>query len=445
MEIPFGMLVGALVFLVALGAGIPVCWSFLASSLVALALMDSPAGFITATFYGAIDNYIMMAIAFFILAGALMAEAGVADAIIRLAHALVGKIKGGLAAVGVLATLFISSLTGSSVPCIATLIPLLVPRMEKLGYERRYSTAILCSSSFMGYLIPPSIPVLIYCLVARQSVAAVFLATVIPGLLLAASYLLINYFVSSRYMHPTSEVDALPTTLKGSVKKVGIATWLALPALGCPLIILGGIYGGIFTPNEAGAVAVLYTVIIGLFVYREMKLKTMLACTKNAAGTLGMVTLLLGFGMIFARLMVREGIAEVVSESFIGVFGEKYLILLMLNLLLLIMGMFIDGIPILIIVVPLLMPLVEVIDVNLVHLGAIIVVNVGIGVVTPPYAISIFVGSRLSGVPYAQLVKPMMLFLLIGCLPVLFLTTYFPVLSCWLPSLVVGAKIVGPW
>ena len=441
----FGITVGLILFFLGILIGLPLCWVFLGCSAVALILIDSPLKFLAGTAYHAIDSYILMAIAFFIFAGGLMCEAGLADRFVRLAHALVGRLKGGMVDVGIVATLFLSALTGSSVPCIATLIPMLVPRLEKLGYERRYTTAVLCSSSFLGYLIPPSVPVLIYCLVAQQSVAAVFLSTVFPGLLLAGGYMVLNNFICPRYMHPTSEVDALPTTLKGSVKEAGIATWLALPALGCPLIILGGIYGGVFTPNEAGAVAVVYTLIVGLFIYRQLKAKNFWTTTQESIKTLGMITLLLGFGTVFTRLLIREGVAQSLADFMIGVFESKYLVLFMMNILLLIAGMFIDGIPILIIVVPLILPLVTQIDVNLVQLGAIIVVNVGLGVVTPPYAISIFVGSRLSGVPYDQLVRPMMLFLFIVGLPVLFLTTYIPWLSCWLPTLAVGPKIVGPW
>lgn len=441
----FGITVGLILFFVGILIGLPLCWVFLGCSAAALILIDSPLKFLAGTAYHAIDSYILMAIAFFIFAGGLMSEAGLADHFVRLAHALVGRLKGGMVDVGIVATLFLSALTGSSVPCIATLIPMLVPRLEKLGYERRYTTAVLCSSSFLGYLIPPSVPVLIYCLVAQQSVAAVFLSTVFPGLLLAGGYMVLNNFICSRYMHPTSEVDALPTTFKGSVKEAGIATWLALPALGCPLIILGGIYGGVFTPNEAGAVAVVYTLFVGLFVYRQLKAKNFWTTTQDSIKTLGMITLLLGFGTVFTRLLIREGVAQALADFMIGAFESKYLVLFMMNILLLIAGMFIDGIPILIIVVPLILPLVTQIDVNLVQLGAIIVVNVGLGVVTPPYAISIFVGSRLSGVPYDQLVRPMMLFLFIVGLPVLFLTTYIPWLSCWLPTLAVGAKIVGPW
>ena len=440
-----GLALGLAIFFLGILVGLPLCWVFLASSAVALILIDSPLSFMAGTVYHALDSYILMAIAFFIFAGNLMAESGIASRFVRFSYALVGRIKGGMVDVGIVTILFMGALTGSSVPTIAATIPLLVPQLEKYGYEKRYTTAVLCSSSFLGYLIPPSVPVLIYCLVAQQSVAAVFLSTIFPGLLLAGGYMVLNNFMVDKYMHPTKDVPELPTGFKDSMKEVGGATWSALPALGCPLIVLGGIYGGVFTPNEAGAIAVVYTLIVGLFMYRELKAKNLWRTIQTTLVTLGMIALLLGFGTVFTRLLIREGVAQAMADGMIGAFHSKYLVLFMMNALLLIMGMFIDGIPILIIVVPLIMPLVSDIGVNMVQLGAIVVMNVGLGVVTPPYAMSIFVGSKLADVPYAQLVKPMMMFLFIVGLPVLFLTTYIPALSCWLPTLAVGPKIVGPW
>jgi len=435
-----GIFIGLIVFFLGIIIGLPLCWVFLASSITILTLLDSSLSFMAGTYYHALDSYILMAIAFFILAGSLMSSAGLAEKLVLFSHVIVGKIKGGMIAVGIVATLFLSALTGSSVPCISALIPLLVGPLEKYGYERRYTTAVLCSSSFLGYLIPPSVPVLIYCLIAHQSVAAVFLSTVIPGLLLAGGYMILNYFICDRYMHtPKEKIHDL--TKEEKVK----AVWGALPALGCPVIVLVGIYGGICTPNEAGALAVVYTLFIGLWVYRKLDRKNIWLSTHSALISLGMVFVLIAFGTVFARVLTREGVAQLMATSIIGLFKSKILILLMINVLLLILGMFIDGIPILIVVVPLILPLITDINMNLVHLGAIIVVNIGIGVITPPYAISIFVGSRLSGVSYDKLVKPMLLFLFIIALPVLFLTTYIPALSCWLPTLILGSKVVGAW
>ena len=440
-----GIFVGIALFFLGIAIGLPLCWVFVGCSIAALIVIGSPLAFIAGTAYHAIDSYILMAIAFFIFAGNLMAESGIADRFVRFSYALVGRIKGGMVDVGIVTILFLGALTGSSVPTIAATIPLLVPRLEKYGYQKRYTTAVLCSSSFLGYLIPPSVPVLIYCLVAQQSVAAVFLSTIIPGLLLAGGYMVLNNFMVSKYMQPAKDIPAMPIGFKNSIKEVGASTWSALPALGCPLIVLGGIYGGVFTPNEAGAIAVVYTLIVGLFVYRELKAKNFWRTIQTTLMTLGMITLLLGFGTVFTRLLIREGAAQALANGMIGAFQDKYLVLFMMNILLLILGMFIDGIPILIIAVPLIMPLVADIGVNMVQLGAIVVVNVGLGVVTPPYAMSIFVGSKLADVPYAQLVRPMLMYLFIVGLPVLFLTTYLPALSCWLPTLALGPKIVGPW
>ncbi len=431
-------------FLAGIIMGVPLGWLFLASTALGLAFLGESLSFMAGTFFHSINNYVLMAIAFFVYAGSLISDAGLADRIVRFSNALVGKMRGGLIVVGIVATLFMSALTGSALPCISALIPLLVPRLEKFGYKRSYTTAVLCSSSFLGYLIPPSVPALIYGLVAQQSIAALFLSTVFPGLLLALGYAVLNYFICPRYM-TTPEVQEEEQDFGEHMRELGKATWSALPALGAPLVILVGIYGGICTPNEAGAIAVVYTLLVGFFVYRELNLKTLWSATHNTLVTLGMIGLLIAGGTVFTRLLIREGAAQALADAILGMFQNKSLILISMNLFLLLLGMFIDGIPILILAVPLILPLAVQLDMNLIHLGAMIIVNVGLGVVTPPYAISIFVGARLSGVSYGELVKPMMLFLFIVGIPVLLLTTFLPALSCWLPTVLLGARVVGPW
>jgi tripartite ATP-independent transporter DctM subunit len=438
-----GVVLGLLIFFIGIGIGLPLAWVFLGSSIATVFIISGSLSFFAGTFYHAIDNYVLMAIAFFIYAGNLIAESGISARLVRLSYALVGRVKGGLVDVGIVAATFMGALTGSSLPVIAALIPILVPGLEKLGYQRRYVTAVLCSSSFLGYLIPPSVPGLLYCLVAQQSVAAVFLSTVIPGLILAAGYITVNTFICHRYYTPSKEAPKLPTTLMGSVKEIGISTWVALPALGCPVIVLVGIYGGVFTPNEAGAVAVLYTALVGFFMYREMTLKGFWVCSKTTVLAMGMLAFLLGFGTVFTRLLIREGVGEIMTQFILSISGSKYAILFMMNILLLILGMFIDGIPIIIIVVPLILPLIQKLDVNLVHLGSIVVFNIGLGVVTPPYAISIFLGTKLSNLPYEDLVPIMMIYLFLVGIPVLMLTTFIPALSLWLPTLIMGKAAVG--
>ncbi len=347
-----GVFIGLLFFFIGIAIGIPLYLVFLASSLTMLILLQSSVSFIAGTFYHSLNNYILMAIGFFIFAGSLLSSAGLSDKLVDFSYLIIGRIKGGLIAAAILAATFLGALTGSAVPVIAALIPLLVGRLEKMGYERKYTTAVLISSSFLGYLIPPSLPVLLYCLIAQQSVAAVLLSTVIPGLMLSTGYIILNYFICDRYMHPTNTTETKIHNFTNR-EKINIV-WDALPALGCPVIVLGGIYGGICTPNEAGALAVVYTLVIGLFVYRKLNIKNILSNTHDALTTLGMICVLIAIGTVFARVLIREEVAQAAAITLIGLFKSKVLILLMVNLFLLILGMFIDGFPILVIAVPLL-------------------------------------------------------------------------------------------
>lgn len=442
-----GVFLAISVFFVGLFGGIPLGWLFIASSATGIIVAGMPLSFVANTFYHSLNSYVIMAIAFFVYAGSLISEAGLADRIVRFSYALVGRIRGGMEAVGIVSTIFLSALTGSSVPCISALIPLLVPRLEKYGYKREYTTAILCSSSFMGYLIPPSVPALIYCLVAQQSVSAIFLSTVFPGLILALGYAILNYFICPRYMDEkkASEITEEVLSFRERLLELRNSTWVALPALGCPLVILIGIYGGICTPNEAGAIAVIYCMIIGFWVYRELTMRKLWSATYSSLISMGVIAILIASGTVFARYLIRVGVAQQLAGFILGMFDSKVLILLSLNIFLLLLGMFMDGVPVLILSVPLILPLMNEIGVNLVHLGAIVILNVGLGVVTPPFAMSIFVGSRLSGCSYSELVPIMILFLIFVGIPVLLLTTYIPALSCWLPSIVLGPQVVGAW
>ena len=443
--IDFGTMTTLFTFLVGLLIGLPIGWVFIGATILGLTVTGTSAGFVANAFFHSLDSATIMAIAFFVFTGALINEAGLADRIVNFSYALVGRLKGGLTAVGIVASVFMGALTGSSVPCIAALIPLLVPKLEKFGYDRVYTTAVLCSSSYLGYLIPPSVPAMIYCLLAGQSVAALFLATVFPGLLLAIGYAVLNYFVVDKYTVNSDETPELPATFSGALKEIARTGWLAIPALGCPLLILVGIYGGIFTPNEAGGVAAIYCLLVGWLAYRELTLERLKTALSSTIGTFGMTTLLLAGGTILTRYLTRQGVAQEVAMTMMSLFEGKAMILLMINAFLLFLGMFLDGIPILVLVVPLVLPLMQELGVNLVHLGAIMTVNVGIGVMTPPFAMSIFVGSRLANVPAAKLTRAMMPFLLYVSIPVLLLTTYIPFLSCWLPQVLLGPSVVGTW
>ena len=429
-------------FFAGLIIGLPIGWVFLVATIGGVWALNDSLSFVSATFFHSINSASLMGIAFFIYAGSLISEAGLADRIVRFSYAFVSRIKGGMILVVLLATLIMSALTGSSIPCVSALVPLLVPRLEKYGYKKEYSTAIICASSFSGYLIPPSVPALMYCLVAQQSVAALFLATIIPGLILLTGYGILNHFICHKYMFTPEALDAND---KGWSSSIGKSTWAALPALGAPIVILVGIYGGFFTPNEAGAIGAVYCILVGALIYRDLTTRSFWTSIRSTTVTLGMAGLMVATGTIFTRLLIQEGAAQALASGMLSLFNNKFMILLSLNAFLLLLGMFIDAIPILILAVPMILPLVSELQVNLVQLGAVVIVNVGLGVITPPYAMSIFVGSRLSGVHYNALVKPMMYFLFLVGIPVLLLTTYIPALSCWLPTLILGEMTVGAW
>ncbi len=432
---------------VGMAIGMPLCWLFISSSIAGLLASGSSITFLAGTFYHAVDNNVLMAVAFFIFAGSLLSEAGLADRIVRFSYALVGRIRGGMEVVGIVSTLFLGALTGSSIPCISALIPLLVPRLERYGYEKKYTAALICSCCFLGYLIPPSVPALLYCLIAQQSVSAMFLATIIPGILIAGGYAVLNYIICPRFFNPAliQESPSVPTTFGESLKELGKATWVAIPALGCPALIMVGIYGGICTPNEAGAVAAVYCMVIGYFVYRELTLEGTRRALYSSILSIGVVIVLIATGTVFGRYLIKIGVAQMVASFAMNLFHTKAMILMSMNIVLLVLGMFIDGTPILVLAVPLFLPLMQQLGVNLVHLGSIVILNIGLGVITPPFAMSLFVGTRLSGCTYTELVKIVLVFFVLVGIPVLLLTTYIPALSCWLPELVLGPEVVGSW
>ena len=443
------------IFCIGLLSGLPVFWAFLGSVFLILSLTGFSLTFVASSFYHSLNSPVFMAITFFLLAGAVMAKSGVAEKILAFSSLFVGKVKGGIISVGIMSSYIFGALTGSSIPCVAALIPLLVDPLEKIyGYEKRYTAAVLCASAPLGYLIPPSVPVLIYCLLAKQSVAAVFLSTIIPGTLLCLGYLILNYFISDNYRHDTKSDKKSENEIGGDsienfnstlIKKKLKIVYEALPALGTPILIFVGIYGGICTPSEAGAVAVVYTVFIGLMVYRKLNRKNLLSITYESVVTVGMIYVLIAFGIVLGRVFARLGIPQIFAESILETFKNKFMILIMMDLVLFILGMFIDATPTMIILVPLMIPIMNTIDVNLVHFGAIFVLTEAIAVITPPFAITLFASARLSKVPYNELIGPILHYLFIVAIPVLLLTTFIPALSCWLPTLFMGSKVVGSW
>ncbi len=432
-------------FFALLALGLEMVWCFIASGAVIYLIMGYGLGDIPAVVFHNVDKEVLMAVAYFILAGALMGSGGIADKLVTWVNYVVGWVRGGLAAVAIATSLIFGALTGSGLTSIAALVPLLVGRMETYGYSKAYSAGVICASGFMGLLIPPSIPLMLFALLTEQSVAALFASTILPGCLLAAFYFVINFIFCRHWMHPveratTTSADA---SMSLAIRKFGRDTFVAIPALLFPVILAGGIFGGIFTPTEAAALSCVYAAVIGVFVYRGLTRKNIVPVIVEACATVGMIVILVGFGMFFSRVLLRVGLAESMVGAILGITQDKYAILLLINILLLVLGMFMESICILLITVPLLLPLFQAIGMNPIHAGAMVCINIGIGQVTPPFAVGLFVGARLSGVLVHQIAKPALLFILLGAVPVLLLTTFIPDLALWLPKLICGAKACG--
>jgi C4-dicarboxylate transporter DctM subunit len=381
-----------------------------------------------------LDSFPFMAIPFFLLAGRLMQDAGISQRIFEFINFIIGRVRGGLGATAVLACMFFGALTGSSVATVSAMGSLIIPEMEKQGYTKAYGTALICSSGFLGILIPPSIPGILYGMMAGLSIAKVFLATVGSGILLGAAYMLVNFIAFGRKQPKTSRGLTLPAFALELIR----STKRSFFALLMPIIILGGIYGGFFTPTEAAAVAVVYGLVVGLLVYRTINIRNLYYIFQNSAVSSAVLLIILALAASTAgRAFTLLQIPDTVADWFIGFTKSPLMVLLLLNVFFIFLGMFIDCNTLILIFTPVLMTLIQKYGIDPYHFGAIFLLNVEIGLITPPFAGNLFVGCMITGLTIDQIWKPMLFFLLV-CFPVLLLVTLFPQISLFIPDLIMG-------
>lgn len=375
-----------------------------------------------------VDEFALLAIPFFVLAGAIMAEGGMAVRLVNLAKVFVGFIRGGLALVNVLASTFFGCISGSSVADTASVGTVMIPQMEKNGYPRVFATNITVCGSVQAILIPPSHNAVIYSLAAGGtiSIAHLFLAGVLPGLLLGLTLMTMILVLAYRRDYPKGEVVSLQQAAKICVD----AFWGLLTML----IILGGILSGIFTPTESAAVACIYAFIITMFVYRDYKWRELPLLIARVVRTVGMVMMLIGFAGAFGYMMALMRLPAQVTQFFVSVTDDKYLTLLLINVMLLVLGCLMDMAPLIIICTPILLPVAVNIGVDPIHFGMILLVNLGMGLITPPVGATLFVGCAVGKVTMGEMVRSIWPFYL-AMLFVLALVTYVPFVSLWLPSL----------
>ncbi|MBX9611856.1 MAG: TRAP transporter large permease [Burkholderiales bacterium] len=423
------VLLGSFVALMLMG--MPVAYALGLSALVGAWWIDIPLDAVMIQIAAGVNKFSLLAIPFFVLAGAIMAEGGMSRRLVAFANVLVGFIRGGLSLVNILASTFFGAISGSSMADTASIGSVLIPEMEKKGYPRDFATAVTVSGSVQAILIPPSHNAVIYSLAAGGgvSIAALFLAGVLPGLLLGLTLAVMCLFIARKRGFPKGE--RIP--MRQALKICADALW----GLMTMVIILGGILSGVFTATESAAIAVLWAFFVTLFIYRDYRWRDLPKLMHRTVKTLAIVMILIGFAASFGYVMTLMQIPQTITAGFTTVSDNRYVILLMINVLLLVLGTLMDMAPLILIMTPILLPVVKAIGVDPVHFGMIMMVNLGMGLITPPVGGVLFVGAAVARLRIEQVVRALYPFFA-ALLLVLLLVTYVPALSLWLPNLVLS-------
>ena len=411
--------------------GMPVAYALGLAAIFAAIYVDMPLEAIMLKTSDGMDDFALLAIPFFILAGGIMAEGGMATRLVNLAKVFVGFIRGGLALVNILASTMFGCISGSSVADTAAIGSVMIPQMIKAGYPRLFAVNVTIAGSLQPLLIPPSHNAVIYSLAAGGtiSVAHLFIAGIIPGLLLGLSLMILCFYIARRDNFPKGEV--IP--LRQAITIAGEAVW----GLVTIFIIIGGILSGIFTPTESAAVACIYSFLVTMFIYRDYKWSELPLLIGRVVRTVGMVMIMIGFSIAFGYMMAIMQIPAKVTAFFVSVSSDKYMFLFLINILLLVLGTFMDLAPMLLICTPIFLPVVKMFGIDPVHFGMIMILNLGIGLLTPPVGPTLVVGCAIGKVTMEAVSKSIMIFY-VPMLIVLLMVTYIPALSLWLPALLLG-------
>ena len=414
-----------IVFAVGMVVGLPLSFAMLASTVVYFLYVDQPLYLVVQQFFIGIDSFTLLAIPFFMLAGELMVVSGTAEKMLTFSNAIVGRFRGGVGYVTVVSSMLFGGCSGSAISEVAGLGRMQVQMMERGGFSRAFGTALAVSSSIKGAIIPPSIPMVLVGAITGTSIGGMLVGGAVPGLLVAVAMAGVVFFTSRR-MAPQREKRMPAREMLG-------VTLGSLPFLAMPFIILGGILSGVFTPTEASAAAVIYGFALvfarsrGRVNFRE------LATVLSRSGSLaGVVLLLSGSSAVFSWVLATERVPEMVSDLLFGITDNKYVILLIVNIFLLLWGMVMDMLPAIFIIVPMLMPAMEKLGVDPIHFGVVVVFNLVIGLITPPYGAALFTGSIVTGVPIEKIIRSMWPFML-AAIAVLMLITYVPYTVLALP------------
>ncbi len=420
------VLLGSLVALLVIG--MPIAYALGIAALTTAIFVGIPLEAVLLKVSDGVDNFALLAIPFFVFAGALMAEGGMAWRLVAFANIFVGFLRGGLAMVNVLASMFFGGISGSSIADTSSIGSIMIPMMKKQGYEDHFCVNITITSATQGIIIPPSHNAIIYAYAAggTVSIAQLFMAGIIPGMMVGLSLMALAFIVSSRKGYPKGRVVPLREALRIS--------WEALAGLSTVVIIVGGVIGGFFTPTESAAVAVVWAFLITMFVYRDLKWRELPRILHSVVRTVAMVMIVIGFAAGFAYLMTLMQVPAKATAFLLSLSDNKIVILILINVMLLVLGTFMDMAPLLLICTPILLPVIKAIGVDPVHFGIVMMLNLGIGLVTPPVGTTLFVGCAIGKVPIERAARHLWTFWL-AMLVVLLLVTYIPALALWIPSL----------
>lgn len=415
------------VFTLAMLGGIPIAFAMGLASLVYLLVQGAPPlTLMLERLVAANQSFPLLAVPFFILAGELMNACGLSKRLVDFAAVLVGWVTGGLALVAILGSMFFAGVSGSAVADSAAIGSALIPRMVERGFRRGFAAAVVASAGTIGVMIPPSIPMVLYGWIANTSIGDLLLAGAVPGVLVGLTFMVAAAVVA--------RVEGYPVEPRPTLATVWLAFRRAILALLLPLIIVGGIFFGVFTPTEAAAVGAVYAALVGLFVYRSLDVALLLRALASSAVTTGVVMFVVAFTEPFAFILTINNISQLAAELVLSVTDNPFVVLLIVNVVLLVMGTFMELPPALLIFTPVFLPIVTALGISPVQFGVIMVVNLAIGLFTPPVGGTLYVAVRLADSTIEETTRALLPFFVASVIALLLLT-FFPPLSEWLPAL----------
>jgi C4-dicarboxylate transporter DctM subunit len=412
-------------FFVLMFIGVPIGLAIGLASLIVFLASGIPLQMVPQTLLEGNNSFSLVAVPFFVLAGDILARGGISERIVAFAEAGLGKRRGGLNIVAVLASMFIAAISGSGAATTAAVGSALLPDLKSRKYDVDFSAALIASSGTIGVVIPPSVPMVLYAVIAGESVAKLFMGGFIPGILMGGGLIIYALWIANLRKYPEGAV----VSLKEKLRRFVSATW----GLMTPVLILGGIFSGVFTPSEAAAVAVVYTVLVAAFVYKALTWKKLYDLVVGAGVTSALVMFIIATAKLFGWGLAFYQIPQAIAGALLGIAGDStFIIYLMIGLVILLAGMFMETASALIILTPIFIPAIQAIGGSLLHFGVIMVVGLAIGMATPPVAINIYVASAITGLPMGRITKPIIPMVLM-LITVFFLCVYIPEIVLFLP------------